>query len=40
MAHENSIDNSNLNGINSIDFKLGGIESLLMERLMCTCEYK
>ena len=25
-AHENSIDNSNLNGINSIDFKLGGIE--------------
>ena len=25
-SHENSIDNSNLNGINSIDFKLGGIE--------------
>jgi len=25
-AYENSIDNSNLNGINSIDFKLGGIE--------------
>lgn len=25
-AHENSIDNSNLNGINTIDFKLGGIE--------------
>ena len=25
-AHENSIDNSNLNGINTIDFKLGGME--------------
>lgn len=25
-AHENSIDNSNLNGISTIDFKLGGIE--------------
>ena len=25
-SHENSIENSNLNGINSIDFKFGGIE--------------